>query len=48
MEINADLYEKCMPLAEQILGYARDSILVNYRFLSMAVSALMPVPQKGC
>ena len=48
MEINADLYEKCMPLAEQILGYARDSILVNYRFLSMAVSALTPVPQKGC
>ncbi|MCI8355542.1 MAG: hypothetical protein HFI47_10830 [Lachnospiraceae bacterium] len=48
MEINADLYEKCLPLAEQILGYARDSILVNYRFLSMAVSALTPVPQKGC
>lgn len=45
---NADPYERSLPLAKKILGYARDSILINFRFLSIAVSALWPEPSKGC
>lgn len=45
-----DLYEKSLPLAQKILSYARDSILINMRFLDVAVSALSLKPQKdsGC
>lgn len=34
-------------LAQKIMGYARDTILVNLRFLDVAVSALMPEPRAG-
>ena len=33
---------KITSLAEQIMGYARDSILVHMRFLDIAVTALSP------
>ena len=44
---HTDLYEKALPLAARILGYARDSILVNLRFLSTAALALVPEPAEG-
>lgn len=44
---HTDLYEKALPLAGRILGYARDSILVNLRFLSTAALALVPEPVRG-
>lgn len=43
----SDLFEKARPLAEKVMNYARDSILVNMRFLDMALSALVPEPQEG-
>lgn len=43
----SDLYEKAKPLAEKVMHYARDNILVNLRFLDMALSALVPEPRKG-
>lgn len=41
------LYDKAKPLAEKVMVYARDMILVNMRFLDVAVSALLPKPQEG-
>lgn len=38
------LYEKSLPLAEKIIRFARDSILVNMRFLNIAMSVLVPEP----
>lgn len=35
-----DVLEKAKPLAAKLMGYARDNILVNLRFLDVAVSAL--------
>lgn len=45
-----DLYEKTLPLADKIISYARDSILVNMRFLDVAMSVLAPKPARdlGC
>ncbi|MGN1179662.1 MAG: hypothetical protein ACI4SD_00505, partial [Suilimivivens sp.] len=43
---NMCLYEKALPVAEKIIGFARDSILVNMRFLNIAMSALTPEPAK--
>lgn len=43
----SDLYEKARPLAEKVMNYSRDSILVNMRFLDMALSALAPEPREG-
>ena len=40
------LYEKALPLAEKIIRFARDSILVNMRFLDVAMSALTAVPER--
>lgn len=37
---NMDLYEKALPLADKVMNYARDSILVNMRFLDVVMSAL--------
>ncbi|MGN0377906.1 MAG: VWA-like domain-containing protein [Suilimivivens sp.] len=39
---NMCLYEKTLPVANKILNFARDSILVNMRFLDIAMSALTP------
>ena len=39
--------EKVNGLAQKIMGYARDTILVNLRFLDVAVSALTPGPKEG-
>ncbi len=41
-----ELYEKAKPLAAKVMSYARDSILVNMRFLDVVLSALVPEPQK--
>lgn len=43
---NSNLYEKALPLADKIIRFSRDSILVNMRFLSTAMSALLPEPLK--
>lgn len=43
----SDLFEKARPLAEKVVNYSRDSILVNMRFLDMALSALAPEPREG-
>jgi len=43
----SELYDKIELLAEKVMNIARDSILVNMRFLDTALSALRPVPQKG-
>ena len=43
---NLSLYEKALPLATKIIQFARDSILVNMRFLDIAMSALSPEPVK--
>lgn len=43
----SDIYEKAKPLAAKVMNYARDSILVNMRFLDVALSALTPEPRKG-
>lgn len=47
---STDFYEKSLPLAEKILSYARDSILINMRFLDVAVAALGLQPERdlGC
>lgn len=47
---STDFYEKSLPLAEKILSYARDSILINMRFLDTAVAALGLQPERdlGC
>lgn len=41
-----DLYEKAEPLARKVMGFARDNILVNMRFLDVALSALSAEPKK--
>ena len=41
------IYEKAVPLAGKIMNYARDSILVNMRFLDVALSAITPKPENG-
>lgn len=43
----SELYEKAKPLAEKVMAYARDMILVNMRFLDVAVSAFLPNPKEG-
>lgn len=42
----SELYEKARPLAEKVINYSRDSILVNMRFLDMALSALATEPRE--
>lgn len=42
-----ELYEKAKPLAAKVMSYARDSLLVNMRFLDVVLSALVPEPKKG-
>lgn len=42
-----ELYEKAKPLAEKVMSHARDSILVNMRFLDTALSALTPQAKEG-
>lgn len=44
----SELYDRAGPLGEKVMGFARDSILVNMRFLDTALSALKTVPEKGC
>ena len=39
---NRQGYEKILMLAEKTMRYARDSILINLRFLNVAISALVP------
>lgn len=45
-----DLYKKAEPLAAKVMGFARDNILVNMRFLDVALSALGTQPEResGC
>ena len=42
-----DIYEQALPLAEKIMTYARDSIVMDMRFLDVAISAIKPQPRKG-
>ena len=42
-----DVLEKAKPLAAKLMSYARDNILVNLRFLDVAVSALVPEQKPG-
>ncbi|MCM1125296.1 MAG: VWA-like domain-containing protein [Lachnospiraceae bacterium] len=42
-----DVLEKAKPLAVKLMNYARDNILVNLRFLDVAVSALTPEQKMG-
>lgn len=39
--METELYEKALPLAQKVMGYARDTILVNMRFLDTAMSAMV-------
>ncbi len=41
------LHEKVVSLAGLVMGHARDSILVNMRFLDVALAALVPEPRDG-
>lgn len=41
---NMELYEKSLPLADEVIRFARDSILVNMRFLDIAMSVLTAQP----
>lgn len=43
----SDKKEKVKALARELMGYARDTILVNLRFLDVAVSALVPEQREG-
>lgn len=43
----SDKTEKVKALAGELMGYARDTILVNLRFLDVAVSALVPEQREG-
>lgn len=45
--MSEDRYGQAAELAEQVMSYARDSILMNMRFLDVAVSALRPEAKKG-
>lgn len=42
-----EILEKAKPLAAKLMSYARDHILVNLRFLDVAVSALIPEQRPG-
>lgn len=42
-----DVLEKAKPLAAKLMSYARDNILVNLRFLDVAVSALVQEQRPG-
>lgn len=42
-----DIYERALPLAEKVMFFARDSIVMNMRFLDVAISAIRPQPRKG-
>lgn len=42
-----DIYEQALPLAERVITYARDSIVMNMRFLDVVISAVKPQPRKG-
>lgn len=42
-----DVLEKAKLLAAKLMNYARDNILVNFRFLDVAVSALTPEQKPG-
>lgn len=43
----SDKTEKVKALAGELMSYARDTILVNLRFLDVAVSALVPEQREG-
>lgn len=43
----SDVYEKAKPLAAKVMSYAKDTILVNMRFLDVVLSALTPEPREG-
>lgn len=43
----SDKTEKVKALARELMGYTRDTILVNLRFLDVAVSALLPEQKEG-
>lgn len=43
----SELYEKARPLAAKIMSFSKDSILVNMRFLDVAMSALVPEAREG-
>lgn len=45
--MEAGLYEKALPLAQKVMEYARDTILVNLRFLAPAISALTLKERQG-
>jgi len=42
-----DIYEQALTLAMGIITYARDSIVMNMRFLDVAISAIKPEPYRG-
>ncbi|MDE6963614.1 MAG: hypothetical protein K2P30_08315, partial [Lachnospiraceae bacterium] len=42
-ETAAPLLPRAEALAEKVMNYSRDSILVNMRFLDVALSGLIPV-----
>ncbi len=42
----SDLYEKAKPLAGKVMSFARDNLLVNMRFLDVALSALEPEAER--
>lgn len=45
--METELYEKALPLARKVMEYARDTILVNMRFLDTAMSAVTPEARQG-
>lgn len=45
--MESEFYEKVLPLARKVMGYARDTILVNMRFLDTAMSAITLKEIKG-
>lgn len=45
--METELYEKALPLAQKVMGYARDTILVNMRFLDTAMSAVTLKESRG-
>lgn len=45
--METELYEKALPLAQKVMGYARDTILVNMRFLDTALSAVTLKESQG-
>ena len=45
--METELYEKALPLAHKVMDYARDTILVNMRFLDTAMSAVTLRERQG-